>query len=489
MSQLRLCCVVFLAVLVAVNGTAWEKENYPNPQLQPELCSPIVKKPSWLCNPDHVLNEQSGREALMCFPTVLLRHRHMCGMSPEYLALLPGYIECRPVGCLSSAGFVKWPKVLASSVCAALPSADEPNVSVTGTRICPPAEGDPLLLREKLKLVHAEAKCFCDDCTDRGGYTISVAAMQQMEPMYWTLLPTEQVPVNISSRRFTRYLRDTWFPDESCTDHVIILVSKLDDLVLISPGEFAKAILPDEKLKSIMKKAEHFFNVTGHYQPRLGLEIMITEIAETFDSLERAQSFILSGYMIAIIVGVVALYCTVGFICCRTYASMKKADRKYTGHETPFFFMQAQTSDLDDRDYDPKYDGVKGEEYEMRPYNDQAAPMPYWYGAPRGATASLPPTPRPGRSVSGRASTLGTASVPASPMTGVRGNPLYKPRSYTIQPSPSLGRESTVYPVRPLGSAVSGANSESSIPPSSGSTRNGINDNNNPYVLCFESTI
>ncbi|XP_078696872.1 uncharacterized protein LOC144924998 [Branchiostoma floridae x Branchiostoma belcheri] len=444
MSQLRLCCVFLLAVLVAVNGTAWEKENYPNPQLQPELCSPIVKKPSWLCNPDHVLNEQSA-----------------------------------------------------------------------------------LLLREKLKLVHAEAKCFCDDCTDRGGYTISVAAMQQMEPMYWTLLPTEQVPVNISSRRFTRYLRDTWFPDESCTDHVIILVSKLDDLVLISPGEFAKAILPDEKLKSIMKKAEHFFNVTGHYQPRLGLEIMITEIAETFDSLERAQSFILSGYMIAIIVGVVALYCTVGFICCRTYASMKKADRKYTGHETPFFFvyldkkklkqeeeeklrkqkrkekrrakrmeerrkleeMQAQTSDLDDRDYDPKYDGVKGEEYEMRPYNDQAAPMPYWYGAPRGATASLPPTPRPGRSVSGRASTLGTASVPASPMTGVRGNPLYKPRSYTIQPSPSLGRESTVYPVRPLGSAVSGANSESSIPPSSGSTRNGINDNNNPYVLCFESTI
>ncbi|XP_078615826.1 uncharacterized protein LOC144884398 [Branchiostoma floridae x Branchiostoma japonicum] len=445
MSQLRQGCVFLLAVLVAVNGNAWEKENYPNPQLQPELCSPSVGKPSWLCNPDHVLNEHSA-----------------------------------------------------------------------------------LMLREKLKLVHEEAKCFCDDCTDRGGYTIAVATMQQMEPMYWTLLPTEQVPVNISSRRYARFLRDAWFPDQSCTDHVIILVSKLDDLVLISPGEFAKPILPDEKLKSIMKKAEHFFNVTGHYQPRLGLEQMITEIAEIFDGLERAQSFLLSGYMIAIILGVVALYCTVGFICCRTYASMKKADRKYSASETPFFFvyldkkklkqeeeerlrkqkrkekrrkkrmeerkkleeMQAQAqSDFEEHDYDPKYDGVKGEEYEMRPYNDQAAPMPYWYGAPRGATASLPPTPRQGRSFNGRANTLGTASVPSSPMPGVRGNPLYKPRSYTIQPSPSLGRESTVYPVRPLGSAVSGANSEVSIPPSSGSTHTGINDNNNPYVLCFESTI
>ncbi|CAH1240128.1 Hypp5935 [Branchiostoma lanceolatum] len=443
MSQLRLGCVVLLAVLAAVHGNAWEKENYPNPQLQPELCSPNVRKPSWLCNPDHVMNEQSA-----------------------------------------------------------------------------------LLVREKLKLVHEKAKCYCDDCTDRGGYTISVATMQQMEPMYWTLLPTEQVPVNISSRRYARYLRDTWFADESCTDHVIILVSKLDDLVLISPGEFAKAIFPDEKLRSILHKAEHFFNVTDHYQPRLGLEQMIDEIAEIFDALERAQSFILSGYMIAIILGVVALYCTVGFICCRTYASMKKADRQYSAQETPFFFvyldkkklkaeederlrkqkrkekrrkkrmeerkkleeMQAQTSDVDDLGYDPKYDGVKGEEYEMRPYNDQAAPMPYWYGAPRGATASLPSTPLPGRSFNGRASTLGTASVPGSPMP-VRGNPLYKPRSYTIQPSPSLGRESTVYPVRPLGSAASGAASEVSIPPSSGSTHNGINDNNNPYVLCFESTI
>lgn len=73
--------VVFLLALCSFSAgqtaVGWEKENFPDPQLNPTACGRYNVNSSYVCDPDGILTTSEGNHKYYIIYIVLFRHKRV----------------------------------------------------------------------------------------------------------------------------------------------------------------------------------------------------------------------------------------------------------------------------------------------------------------------------------------------------------------------------------------------------------------------------